>query len=123
MHAQNFMLINHIQLLGYNHSQKGTIHKLSGGSPTTGNWIHLAITYDGSAVRLYVDGTEVDSKGVSGSFESENVIQLGTDEASSNDNHGYWDGKIDEVRTYSRGLTSSKLPRPEGRGIQRGLPF
>ncbi|WP_264556473.1 LamG domain-containing protein [Halocatena marina] len=87
----------------------GTIEKVTGGSPTTGSWIHLAVTYDGSFLKLYVDGTEVDSVATSGSFDSENVIQVGTDEANANDNHGYWKGRIDELRIYSRGLSSSEV--------------
>ncbi len=87
----------------------GTVEKVSGGTPTTGNWVHLVATYDGSTLELYVDDTAVDSTSASGSFESEADIQLGTDEASANSNHNYWDGRIDEVRTYSRGLSSSEV--------------
>lgn len=87
----------------------GTIQKVTGGVPTTGSWVHLVVTYDGSILKLYVDDTEVDSTSASGSLDSESDIQLGTDEGNSNSNHNYWDGRIDEVRTYSRGLSSTEV--------------
>ncbi|WP_247002280.1 LamG-like jellyroll fold domain-containing protein [Halosolutus gelatinilyticus] len=83
----------------------GTIRKVTGGSPTAGEWGHLAVTYDGTVLTLYVDGTEVDANSVSGSLASETDIQLGGD----NGDHNYWHGRIDEVRTYSRALSPTEV--------------
>ncbi|WP_231187285.1 LamG-like jellyroll fold domain-containing protein [Haladaptatus sp. DYF46] len=83
----------------------GTIRKVTGGSPTTGAWTHLVAAYDGSELKLYVNGAEVDSTAASGDFEAESDIQVGSDTGD----HNYWDGRIDEVRTYSLGLSSSEV--------------
>lgn len=46
----------------------GQVVELRGGSLATGAWHHLAGTWDGSMVRLYVDGVQVASTGRAGSL-------------------------------------------------------
>ncbi len=64
-------------------------------------WFHLAITYDGSNIKLYVNGTYQDSMPHLGKVRSSgNGLLLGV---YSND---YWfNGVIDEVRIYNRSLS------------------
>ncbi|EMA42089.1 hypothetical protein C447_00825 [Halococcus hamelinensis 100A6] len=83
----------------------GTIRKVTGGSPTVGDWTHLVAAYDGAELKMYVDGTEVDSVTASGDFESESTIQMGSDTGD----HNYWHGRVDEMRTYSLGLSANEV--------------
>jgi uncharacterized repeat protein (TIGR02543 family) len=75
----------------------------SGGSNTQaftrtllpiGVWSHVAITYDGSAARFYIDGSLSDTVSLSGNRNSnDNVFNVGTDSCG-----GYMDGSLDELR-------------------------
>ncbi len=71
-------------------------------------WTHLAATYDGSELILFVDGSKVTSAPVSGSlFNSSGPLQIG-----GNNMWGeYFSGLIDEVRIYNRALSSGEILR------------
>lgn len=70
-------------------------------------WTHVAGTYDGSTMRLYVDGTQVASQsGLSGTLPSSTAdIIIGGQQNDSN----YFDGTIDDVRIYNRALSQSEI--------------
>ena len=70
-------------------------------------WSHLAATFDGEQLRLYVDGELVDSAPVSPPSSSEGPLQIGG--ASPFFLEGYFDGKIDEVRLYDRALSIEEV--------------
>ena len=71
-------------------------------------WSHLATTYDGAMLRLYVNGTQVGSKPQSGSV----AVTTGQLKIGGNAIWGeYFNGLIDEVRIYNRALpTASSRP-------------
>jgi glucose/arabinose dehydrogenase/PKD repeat protein len=77
------------------------------GSPLPQNaWSHLAATYDGSSVRLYVDGAEVASNLVFGSI----TVSSGALRIGGNTVWGEWfAGRIDEVRVYDRPLSAAEI--------------
>jgi hypothetical protein len=71
-----------------------------------GAWSHLAATYDGSVLLLYVNGTEVASRPLGGAIEtSANPLHIG--------GNGVWGeffaGLIDEVRIYNRALSPTEI--------------
>ncbi|MFT3863371.1 MAG: LamG domain-containing protein [Solirubrobacterales bacterium] len=68
-------------------------------------WSHLALTWDGSRLRLYVDGHLIDSKaGVPPEVTEGNLVIGGGTEYAS-----YFDGRIDEVRIYDRALDGGEV--------------
>ena len=69
-------------------------------------WTHLATTYDGSFVRLYVNGTLASSTAVTGAMAaSTGVLHLG-----GNSVWGEWfAGLIDEVRVYNRVRSAAEI--------------
>ncbi|MFT3866771.1 MAG: hypothetical protein QM729_21120 [Solirubrobacterales bacterium] len=68
-------------------------------------WSHLALTWDGSRLRLYVDGHLIDSKaGVPPEVTEGNLVIGGGTEYG-----GYFDGRIDEVRIYDRALAAGEV--------------
>jgi hypothetical protein len=71
-------------------------------SPT---WTHLAMTYDGTRIRLYVNARLVSTTLQSGPIaRSRNPLLIG------NDLCGNWfDGLIDEVRVYDRALSGPEI--------------
>jgi hypothetical protein len=73
---------------------------------TAGNWYHVAGTYDGAVVRLYVNGSLVASAPASGAIPAYGrPLELGQ---FSNLNDPL-PGTIDEVRIYNRALTQDEI--------------
>jgi chitodextrinase len=85
----------------------GTGAEARASSPlTAGSWAYLATTYDGSNVRLYVDGTLVATTPKAGSIAtSTNPLQIGGDSIYTQ----YFAGTIDEVRVYNGPLGASQI--------------
>src|SRR5262249_33601814 len=72
----------------------------------TNTWSHLAATYDGATMRLYVNGSQVASRSQTGAIQtSTGVLSLGGDPTYGQ----YWQGKIDEVRVYNRALSAGEI--------------
>ena len=69
-------------------------------------WSHLATTFDGSTVRLFVNGVQVGSLPFSGSMPA----STGSFRLGGNGVWGEWfAGLIDEVRVYNRALTATEI--------------
>jgi glucose/arabinose dehydrogenase/fibronectin type 3 domain-containing protein len=72
-----------------------------------GVWTHLAVTYDGTTIRLYVNGALASSLGgvVGAMPNSTGALRIG-----GNNVWGEWfSGRIDEVRIYDHALTQAEL--------------
>jgi hypothetical protein len=78
-----------------------------GTSPLRGNrWTHLAVTYDGATLRLYVNGALVSSRAYAGTFTtSTNPLRIGGNEFYGQ----FFQGLIDEVRVYNRPLSVAEI--------------
>src|SRR5205823_8390013 len=69
-------------------------------------WTHLASTYDGTTLRLYVNGTQVGSTPTTGNIDvSSGVLRIGGNAIWGE----YFSGLIDEVRIYNRALTAAQI--------------
>ena len=76
------------------------------GALTVNTWAHLAATYDGATMRLYVNGVQVASRAQTGAIAtSTNPLQIGGDSIYGQ----YFAGRIDEVRVYNRALTVTEI--------------
>lgn len=86
---------------------------LAGEEVWDGTWHHLAGTFDGADVRLYVDGTEV----ATGTPRTEGI------DYATLDGRGLFigryegcggaldlDGSVDDVRVYDRAMSASEIP-------------
>jgi hypothetical protein len=71
-------------------------------------WTHVAVTYNGSSVRLYVNGIETRRRALTGSLASSTgVLRLGGNSVWSE----FFQGSLDEVRIYNRALTPTEIHR------------
>jgi len=74
-----------------------------------GEWIHIAGTYDGSNIIIYVNG-EPNNSTVAGSFTPYQsvgeVLHIGARSAGGD---RPWNGMIDDVRVYNTGLLASEI--------------
>jgi Concanavalin A-like lectin/glucanases superfamily len=69
-------------------------------------WTHLAATYDGTTLRLYVNGTQVSSVARSGAIATSNgVLSIGGDPLYGQ----YFAGRIDDVRIYNAARTQAQI--------------
>ena len=70
-------------------------------------WSHLASTYDGSTIRLYVNGSQVASASRGGAIgTSTGAFRIGGNSVWPDE---FWSGRIDEVRIYNRALSAAEI--------------
>jgi hypothetical protein len=85
------------------------------GFLTTGTWVHLEVTYDGSTVRLYKNGIEQNSNNFpysysSGFFDTGAHFCIGTRSSTlPSCNQVPSDGIIDDVRVYNYARTGEQV--------------
>lgn len=74
----------------------------------TGTWYHVAMTYDGSNLKLYVNGAEDGSTSVTGpiNYSVQVVPTIGKRAVYSS---YYFPGLIDEVEIFNRGLSAPEV--------------
>ena len=83
-------------------------------SLTVDTWSHLAATFDGANLRLYVNGALVATTAVAGSMAaSTGVLRIGGNSVWSE----WFAGLIDEVRIYNRALTQSEIQTDMNRAV------
>ncbi len=93
----------------------GVDHATSGDAPLPLNvWSHLAATYDGATVRLFVNGKQVRTSAVRGTLPaSANPLRIGGNSLWGE----YFSGTIDEVRVYNRALSAVEIRGDMNRAI------
>ena len=99
-----------------------TVHADARRAVPVNRWSHLALTYDGATLRLYVNGSQVSSRATTGTIRrTTDPLWIG-----GNRPYGeYFQGLIDEVRVFDRVLSPptcgprcrrrAGAPRPRGR--------
>jgi hypothetical protein len=82
-------------------------------------WTHLAGTYDGAQMRIYVNGIQVTNRAQSGMIAtSTDALNIG-----GNSHTGlHWLGRVDEVRIYRRALSQSEIQEDMHSAVLRGVP-
>lgn len=76
------------------------------GYTAINTWYHIVMTYDGTTLSFYLNGTLYGSANYAGSItERANNMRIGADK----DGTGNFTGKVDEVRSYDRVLSSDEV--------------
>jgi hypothetical protein len=104
--------------LAIRHDQVGAYLNIGGGREncfaawsdegllTVERWYHLAMTYDGSQLKVCLDGRQVASETIGKErVPGGQPLAIGRRQ----DGYVYFTGRIDEVRLYSRALSESEL--------------
>ena len=69
-------------------------------------WTHLALTFDGTTMRMFVNGAQVSTRALSGAaMVSAGALRIGGNAVWGE----YFKGLIDEVRVYNRALTATEI--------------
>jgi hypothetical protein len=92
--------------------QDGRLETFLGGTGTfsTGTiplntWTHIAVTYDGTTVRLFLNGVQDGSRTIAMNSEPTGGMIIGASKTLGN----FFNGGIDEVSIYNRQLTSNEI--------------
>jgi len=74
-------------------------------------WTHVAATYNGSRLTIYVNGVAAGSMPVTGTTCANNEpLAVGAKNAPSKGLlEAFWDGGLDEVRVYNKALTATQV--------------
>jgi len=84
----------------------GATRKLASvGRLQLNTWAHVAATFDGTAMRIYINGVLDVTLNVSGSVIANDAFSLGRNYANSR----ILDGSLDEVRVWKRALTAAEI--------------
>jgi methionine-rich copper-binding protein CopC len=99
------------------------VDAISTANLQTGVWSHLAATYDGSNLKLYVNGNVVGSIGATGLLStSTGALRIGGNSVWGE----FFSGLIDDVRVYNRALNQaeirSDMSSPIGGVMEKTVP-
>ena len=87
-------------------SPAATARRTAASNLALNTWTHLAATFDGATLRLFVNGTQVSSISHAGTIAtSPNPLGIGGDSLYGQ----YFSGRIDEVRIYNTALTAAQV--------------
>jgi hypothetical protein len=87
----------------------GSYREIEYQSLSLNTWYHVACTYDGTMMRMYINGNLVNSTSCLGNIYSSIGIPLYI--GSMNSTHYFFRGLIDEVRIYPKALTADQISR------------
>jgi hypothetical protein len=80
------------------------------GTLTTNTWTHVAGTFDGTMLKIYVNGVMVNSAPFTGTiFPSPFPPRISRWSDTGQPASRYWHGKIDEIRVWNRALTQTEI--------------
>jgi chitodextrinase len=83
-----------------------TVETFGNAALALNTWTHLATTYDGTLLRLFVNGVEVSSRARAGNIiTSVNPLQVGGDSIFGQ----FFSGRIDEVRAFNVARTAAQI--------------
>jgi hypothetical protein len=86
---------------GDDREAKGTVRL------TVNNWSHIAMTYDGAALRVYQNGALVHTVNMTGNIiNGAGPLRIGGNASWANE---FFNGMIDDVRVYNRALTLAEI--------------
>jgi len=78
---------------------------------STGTWYHLAGTFDGDVMKIYVDGIEKGSNDTALTAIATNTqpLLMGGDRAGGTGGNAFFNGIIDEVRIWDEALSADQI--------------
>jgi hypothetical protein len=96
------------------------VQRVSNASVPVNTWTHVAVTYDGTSIRHYINGVLDRTTAVSCSVTNTNSrpIRIGANGGGGE----VMDGLIDDVRVYNRPLSAAEIQTDMGRSADTPLP-
>jgi hypothetical protein len=100
---------------GYEAASNGADFFVISPSPYNDNqWHHAAVTYDGSVVRLYIDGSQIGTKSTTTppDIAGNQPLRIGANSLKTSTNSYnslYFVGGIDEIKVWNRSITPQEV--------------
>ena len=85
---------------------QGGLQQVLVPAPSEGEWHHLAATWDGTTMRVFLDGVSRGSQSATGTIPTD---QSALYIARKYDNTSFFAGALDEIRFYNRALSSAEV--------------
>ncbi|MGV3594327.1 MAG: LamG-like jellyroll fold domain-containing protein [Sediminibacterium sp.] len=86
--------------------------QLTAPYPGKDSWHHVAATYDGAFMRIYIDGVMMNEMAVTGTITvNTNPVTIGYQNGYTNE---FYRGKIDELRVWNRALSVCEIATNKG---------
>jgi len=79
------------------------------GQIETDKWYHVAATYDGTTMRIFLDGVEIASERKTGNLATASSVDVGLGNQPEGAGDRALDGLLDEIRIYNKALSASEL--------------
>jgi surface protein len=98
---------------------QGGFDSYSNAIVPTNQWTHIAITYDGTDIRLYINGTLDSTHEIPAPQGSATFFKIGGKSWVA----GNWKGLLDEVSIYNSTLSDSDIASVYAEGVQRPFIF
>ncbi len=86
--------------------------QINGPTASKGVWTHIGVTYDGTEMKLYVNGSLSGTKTVSYEPNTQDYLRIG--EANWG---GYFNGALDEISVYGRYLRETEIQDIYSNGV------
>jgi len=83
----------------------------SSAAVPTNVWTHVAATYNGSRLVIYIDGMQSGSMSVTGTTcSNDEPLAVGAKNAPAKRIlEAFWDGRLDDVRIYSKAVSAQRI--------------
>jgi hypothetical protein len=91
-----------------------------GSAIANNTWQHVALTYDGTNLRAYLNGTLRGSAQAAALPSTSGIVQVGA--FSNGTDSDFFSGVIDEVRVYNRTLSQSEITNDMNSPLAGGSP-
>jgi hypothetical protein len=79
------------------------------GDIKTNEWTHVAASYDGSSVRLYINGQEVGTSSASGNIDTSGDVLAWIGESPTTPGTRPWHGSISDVRIWNTARSADDI--------------
>jgi hypothetical protein len=85
-----------------------------GSAVSTTQWSHLAVVFNGTTVKFYVNGALVSTENLSATITARpNPLRMGADADTSQ----FYQGLLDDVRIYNRAQTAAEIQTDMNTGL------
>lgn len=86
---------------------------------TASTWTHVAGTYDGTTVRLFINGVQVATRAAGGAIStSTGALRIGGSSLWGE----FFRGRLDEIRIYNRALSAAEITSDMNTGVGATAP-
>ena len=88
----------------------GGVGTVSAAMPGTGAWHHVAATWDGATMKIYIDNVLAGSQAATGAIGTTTLpLIIGNKSTVSTNTANVFNGSIDDARVYNRALSASEV--------------